>query len=249
MTEREKISRSIAAGESAGGSLVGWGGLHRRCRGSWPETAAATTIGPRSLTPRRSAGPAAQAGQAGGPAAAAGGGRGQAGLGVVAGADRRLVAAGYPQDPGAAGVARDDLAVAVHPAPGCAGPRAPALSGHRSGDALSAGQAAGPGTRSAARHPPHQPATRRGGRPGGARPLGRRPGLRQAAQRGGHLSRAPQRRCAAGSAPRGSDRAPDAAALVRYWRVVHLRWTAVWSSPVRWSWEGGAVPVVCPSPG
>jgi DNA-binding CsgD family transcriptional regulator len=46
------------------------------------------------------------------------------------------------------------------------------------------GQAAAPGPRPAARHPPHQPATRRGGRPGGARALGKRPGLRPAAQRG-----------------------------------------------------------------
>jgi hypothetical protein len=68
----------------------------------------------RGLSPR----PAAQAGQAGGRAAAAGGGGGQAGPAVVTRADRRLVAVGRPFRSGAAGVARDDLSVAVRPEPG-----------------------------------------------------------------------------------------------------------------------------------
>jgi IS30 family transposase len=57
------------------------------------------------------------------------------------------------------------------------------------------------GRGAAARHPRHQPATRRGGRPGGAWALGRRPGLRPAAQRGRDLGRAPQPLCAAVPTP------------------------------------------------
>jgi hypothetical protein len=38
-------------------SRPGWGGHHQRCRGSWPETAAATAIGPRPPTPLRTSGP------------------------------------------------------------------------------------------------------------------------------------------------------------------------------------------------
>jgi hypothetical protein len=86
-------------------------------------------------------GPAAQAGQAGGRAAAAGGGGGQAGPAVVAPADRRVAAAGLSSGSGAAGVARDDLSVAVRPEPRRAAPGAATLSAQRSGDALSAGQA------------------------------------------------------------------------------------------------------------
>jgi hypothetical protein len=41
----------------AGRSRPGWDELRRRCRGSWPETAAAAAIGPRPPTPRRSAVP------------------------------------------------------------------------------------------------------------------------------------------------------------------------------------------------
>jgi hypothetical protein len=130
---------------------------------------------------------------------------------MVTGADRWLAAAGLPFRYGDAGVARDDLSVAVRPEPGRAAPGAAALSAHGSGDALSAGQAPPPGPRPAARHPPYQPATRRGGRPGGARALGRRPGLRPPAERGGDPGRAPQPLCAVVSAARGSDRSPGAA--------------------------------------
>jgi hypothetical protein len=113
------------------------------------------------------------------------------------------VKAGQPQ-----GVTRDHLPVAVHPEPGCPPSRAPALSADRAGDALPTWQAAAARTRAAARYPAHQPATRRGGRPGGAWPLGRRPGLRSPAQRSGDPGRAPQPLCAAVPAPRGSDRTP-----------------------------------------
>jgi DNA-binding CsgD family transcriptional regulator len=49
-----------------------------------------------------------------------------------------------------------------------------------------------PGTRPAPRHPAYQPATPRGGRPGGAWPLGRRPAAGQASIGGGDTRRAGQ---------------------------------------------------------
>ena len=67
-----------------------------------------------------------KSGQAGDPAAAAGGGGGQAGVAVVAGTGRGLVAAGLPSGSGDAGVAPDELSVAVPP--GC---RRPAGWSHR----------------------------------------------------------------------------------------------------------------------
>jgi hypothetical protein len=172
-------------------SRPGWGGPRRRCRGSWPETAAATVTGPRPPTPRRASVPCGPrppswrssrgCEQWWRPSWPCGGHRSRSPAGC------RWPTSGS----GDAGVARDDLPVVVRPEPGGAAPRAPALSAHGSGDALFASQAAAPGPRPTPRHPPHQPATRRGGRPGGAWPLGRRPDLRRAAQRGRDPGRAP----------------------------------------------------------
>jgi hypothetical protein len=44
----------------AGRSRPGWDEPHQRCRGRWPETAAATTTGPKPPTPRPSVGPSAR---------------------------------------------------------------------------------------------------------------------------------------------------------------------------------------------
>jgi hypothetical protein len=118
--------------------------------------------------------PAAQACQAGLGATASRGGRGEAGGAVVTPADRRLVAVGLPFRSGDAGVARDDLSIAVCAEPRCAPPGAATLPADRSDDALSAGQAAAARPWAAGRHPSHQPSDPR------RRPTGRCPGIGKA---------------------------------------------------------------------
>src|SRR5215207_1893335 len=142
LAEREAISRGLAAGHSCrviaqrlgrapstvSREVARNGG---RCRyRAQPADGAADR---RARRPKP--------GQVGAPAAVAGGGGGQTGVVVVAAADRGLAAPGVPRGAGAAGVARDDLPVAVRAEPRGAAPRAAALSGHGAGDALPASQA------------------------------------------------------------------------------------------------------------
>jgi hypothetical protein len=54
MAEREEVSRRVAVGESCRQVAARLGRAHRRCRGSWPATAAATATGPRPPTLRPS---------------------------------------------------------------------------------------------------------------------------------------------------------------------------------------------------
>jgi Integrase core domain len=75
-----------------------WAGTVDGVTGGGPQRRPTPLSGPGRRHRCLPAGPAAQAGQAGGPAAAAGGG-GQAGAAVVAAADRRVAAVGLPQDP------------------------------------------------------------------------------------------------------------------------------------------------------
>ena len=108
-------------------------------------------------------------------AAAAGAGGGRAGAALVAAADRAAAGAGVPARSGDAGVARDDLPVAVR-----AGPRR-AAQGADARICAPAGRpaaAAPPRANGAGRIPDMVMISERPGRgrgPGGARPLGRRP--------------------------------------------------------------------------
>ena len=111
----------------------------------------------------------------------------------------------YPQDLGDAGVARDDLSVAVRPEPRRAAPRAAALPADGAGDALPARQAAAPGTWPAARHP----ATSASDPP--RRPTGRCPGTGKATwcsasgpARSGPWWSATAAMCCCSRCPRGS---------------------------------------------
>ena len=118
-------------------------------------------------------GVSAEADEAGPVAGVAGDGRGQAGVALVAGADRRVAAAAVPDRNSDARVARDHLPLAVR-----AGPRRPAARtdpapAHRPGDAPAEGNPAARRAGRPAEHLEHLPAAGRGRRSGGARALGR----------------------------------------------------------------------------
>ena len=184
-------------------SQRGWGEHPQRCRGSWPEMAAATAIGPRRPTRRPS-------GEPSGPSRASwcssqGCGRWWR-PSWRCGGHRNRSRAGcrwpIPQDP-VMRVSHETIYLSLFvQSRGALRRELQRCLRTRPGDALSARQAAAPGARPAPRHPPHQSATRRGGRSGRARALGRRPGLRQATQRGRDLGRAPQPLCDVVPAPR-----------------------------------------------
>jgi DNA-binding CsgD family transcriptional regulator len=164
MTEREEISRGVAVGEpcrqiaarlgrapSTVSRELARNGGRRRYRAQAADAAAFC----RAQRPKAAklGGRTAVAGGGGGPSWPCDGRRSRSPAGC------RWPTSGS----GDAGVARDDLPVAAHPEPRGAAPGAATLPAHRSGDALSTGQAAAAGTWAAARHPAHQSATPGGG--------------------------------------------------------------------------------------
>jgi hypothetical protein len=159
-------------------------------------------IGPRPLRGSRPAGAAAQAGQAGAPAAVTCGGGGQTGVVLVTAADRGMAALGVPRGSGDAGVARDDLPLAVRAKPCALRRELQRCLQTGAGDALPTGQAPAPGPWSAPRRRADQRAAGRGRGSGGAWPLGRRPAAGQAAIGGGDAGGAGQPLCHAGRAAR-----------------------------------------------
>ena len=137
--------------------------------------AAARVPGLDRAGPGRPAGSAAETSEAGDQPAVAG--RGAAGWSQrQPRADRPPAARGLPRRSGDAGVARDDLPVAVRAGPRSAAPGADRLSAHRPGAAR---PRAAPGRRDGSGHGQHLRAARRGRGPGGARALGGRPDHRQ----------------------------------------------------------------------
>jgi DNA-binding CsgD family transcriptional regulator len=114
MAEREEISRGVAAGQPCRQIAARLGRAPSTVsRGTGPQRRPRSLPGPGRRCCRLPTCPAAQAGQVGGRAAAAGGGGGQTGIALVTGADHRVAAAGLSPGSGDAGVARDDLPVAV----------------------------------------------------------------------------------------------------------------------------------------
>ena len=182
LAEREEISRGLAAGESLRAIARRLGRAPSTVSREVAATVAGVGIGRVGGHGPRCGGAASEAGEARDVPAAAGGGGGQARAALVTAADRGLAGVNLPRRSGDAGVARDDLPVAVRAGPRRAAQGADPLPAHRAGhaaarraDSLMNGQGQLRDIVNISR------AARRGRRPGGARPLGRRPALRQTA--------------------------------------------------------------------
>jgi Helix-turn-helix domain len=161
MAEREEISRGVAAGEPCRPLAARLGRAPSTGSRELARDGGRGRYRLRSLTPLAAGGPSGQAGQAGDRASGGGGGGGQAGPAVVARADRRLAAAGLPrEDPVLGCRTRPSTCRCWSTAAGRLAASS-SVAWARVGHALPADQAAAPGTRPAARHPPPQPATRR----------------------------------------------------------------------------------------
>ena len=172
LTEREEISRGVAGGESfrAIAGRLGRAPSTVSREGDQRWTPSLSGLPGRQRRPGSSA--PTQGGETGDLRAAPGGGGGQTREALVTPADRGVAANGLSWRYGDAGVARDDLPVAVRPDPWGAA---------QGTDPLPATQTYHPATPRpldlqrpgpAARHAAHQPTSRRSRGPGGAGPLG-----------------------------------------------------------------------------
>ena len=160
-------------------SQPGWDEHRPRCRGSWPETAAATAIGPRPPTPPRSGGPNGPTCEAGDRAAVAGGVEAKRALRWSPQQIAGWLPLAYPFRSGDAGVARTSTCRCSCRAAGrCAVSCSAACA--RGGRCATREPSACPGPRSAPRRRADQRAPGRGRGSGGAWPLGRRPAGGQA---------------------------------------------------------------------
>ena len=172
LAEQEEISRGLAAGESlraiAGGLGRAPSTVSREVAGNGGRAGYRALAADRAAWARAARPKQTKLARWPGPA---GNGRGQAGVVLVAGADRRVAAATVPDRDSDARVARDHLPLAVRAGPRGPAARADSPPAHEAGDAPTAAPGC-PTAWAAAQHPQHLRMAGRGRGSSGARALG-----------------------------------------------------------------------------